>query len=725
MDPTRTSPGRRRRALPAALALTLVGTALTPVLATSAAAAEGDKVLQIVGINDFHGRIEANPGPFNLEAGIASIAGAVNQLRSENPSTVFVSAGDNIGASTFTSFSQRDEPTIDALNAAGLQVTTVGNHEFDTGFADLTERVVPRADFPHLGANVYFSATGEPALPEFEVIDVDGIDVGFIGVVTQQTASMVTPAGIAGLEFGDPLTAVNRVAAQLQDGEEGNGEADVLVVLTHDGAETDSCADLAAADNGVADLIREADPGVRAIFTGHTHRQYACSFPVPGLDGAERAVVQGSEYGKHLARVQITVDADGEVTEVVPDVLPMYDGGALIYPEDPTVAAIVAAAAAQAEVVGSVPVGRITGDIRRAVTETGSEDRGAESSLGNLVADMQLWATSNDTFAGTPAQIAFMNPGGLRADLIHTGDGTVTYRQVASVQPFANTLVTARFTGAQVKAVLEEQWQPDGSSRPKLHLGVSEGFSYTYDPDAPRGERITSMTYQGAPVGLAETYVVVMNSFLASGGDNFATLAQGADVTDTGQVDLLAAVEYFEEFEVVDPAPVGRATVGQGGGDDTPWAEVTLAVDRVKAGWRLPFTVTGLEPGQEITVTLDPGATLLGTFTASAQGVVDGSVIVPGRTSPGSYALVIGSGDLTPVVTPFEVTRRPASTPPGHGPGKPGWGSHGPGKPGWGSHGPGKPGWVSHGPGKPGAGLHGPGKPAVHCKAVHGSKFRV
>ena len=163
--------------------------------------------------------------------------------------------------------------------------------------------------------------------------------------------------------------------------------------------------------------------------------------------------------------------------------------------------------------------------------------------------------------AGAVADIAFMNPGGLRADLLYGTDGTVSYRDVASVQPFANTITTMTLTGAQIKAVLEEQWQPAGASRPKLHLGVSEGFAYTYVEDAPRGEHIVSMTLHGVAIDPAARYTIATNSFLAGGGDNFTTFAAGTDRADTGQADLSATVAYFAAHGVVDPAPLGRAAI--------------------------------------------------------------------------------------------------------------------------------------------------------------------
>ena len=523
--------------------------------------------LQILGINDFHGRLEENAR--GREAGAAVLAGAVAQLRDENPNTVFVSAGDNIGASTFTSFSQQDNPTLDALAAAGLQVSAVGNHELDRGFDDLVNRVIPRGGFPQLAANVYRAGTTTPALQESWVTEVDGVSVGFIGVLTESTPSLVTPTGIAGLVFGDALEATNRVAEDLQDGDPTNGEADVVVLLAHEGAGTSDCAAIAAAQDPFGELVRGASDRVDAILSGHTHLTYDCAYPVAGwAEGQLRPVVQAGQYGTHLSRLQLTVDRDTKaVTSLAADLLPLHDGTVAQYPADPTVAGIVADAVAQAEEVGSVVVGRITGDITRAVAPDGTADRSAESSLGNLVADMQLWATSNAAFAGEPARIAFMNAGGLRADLLYTGDGSVTFADVASVQPFANTLVTMDLTGAQIAAVLEQQWRAEGASQTKLHLPVSEGLTYTYDPDAALGEHILSISLDGEALDAAATYRVVMNSFLAAGGDAFTTFAEGTDRADTGQVDLAAAVAYFEAHPVVAPPAVGRSVVGDDDGD--------------------------------------------------------------------------------------------------------------------------------------------------------------
>ncbi|KNC20186.1 5'-nucleotidase [Arthrobacter sp. RIT-PI-e] len=545
----------------------------TTLFAIGSAVDAATTTVQVLGINDFHGRLEAN----GAEAGAAVLAGAVGRLRAENPNTLFVSAGDNIGASTFTSFSQDDTPTIDALRVAGLDASVVGNHEFDRGFADLTERVLPGYGGTQfgLGANVYSAATGEPALDEYYIQEVDGVRVGFIGTVTESTPSGVTPTGIAGLTFGDQLEAANRVAAQLKDGDPANGEADVLVLLTHEGSASTDCDAIGAETTDFGELIRGADAGIDAILSGHTHQQYNCSFPVEGWDGErERPVLQTGQYGTTLDQLEIEVDReDRSVVSVTSALLPLTETVGEgddeetrpLYPADPAVAAIVAAAVDSAEVEGAKEVGSITADILRGGTN--GSDRGVESSLGNLVADMQLWATSNENLGGEPAQIALMNPGGLRADLLFGEDGTTTYRDVASVQPFANTLFLMDLTGAQLKQVLEEQWQPEGSTRPKLHLGVSEGFGYAYDPGAARGEHILSMTFEGETIADDDVLRVTANSFLAAGGDNFTTFAEGTDRADSGQIDLIASVEYFEEFGTVEPAPLGRAALA---GDTAP-----------------------------------------------------------------------------------------------------------------------------------------------------------
>ena len=566
----------------------------------------GPVEIDLVGINDFHGRLEAN----GTTAGAAVLAGAVNAFRAENPATLFVSAGDNIGASTFTSFIQDDVPTIEALNAMGLDASALGNHEFDQGRADLEDRIFPLADFPFLSANVYDRATDEPAFEESWVTEVDGVSVGVIAAVTEDLPTLVTPAGIESLDVRPVVQEVNRVAGELSDGDAANGEADVLVLLVHEGPVTEDVSD-ALDDSAFGQIVTGASPEIDAIMAGHTHRQHVHQLPVEGWpEGLTRPVVQGGQYSEALAHVTLTVDpSTGDVTANSAEVVPLAPGGTPAYPADPTVAAIVAEAVAVANELGNVSLGQITGDLNRARQTSGSENRGGESTLGNLVADVQLWATQD---AGT--QIAFMNPGGLRTNLTYASsgpndpDGNVTYREAANVQPFANTLVTMTLTGDQVVDVLEEQWQPAGASRPFLKLGVA-GLTYTYDPSAAVGERVTRVLVGDQPLDPTGAYTVVVNSFLASGGDNFATLADGADKADSGRVDLQAFVDYMEERSPVSPDLAQRAVGVQV--VDVP-AEGYAPGDTVTANLSSLLFSAGEAQGGQVVLTAD-GAEL-GTF---------------------------------------------------------------------------------------------------------------
>ena len=631
-----------------------------PVLVGLTAEAATDVTeVDVLTINDFHGRLE---GDSYGVAGAAVIAGAVDAFEAENPNTLLVSAGDNIGASTFTSFIQDDLPSIDAL--------VVGNHEFDKGFEFLTDVATPRygaGDAAEgarysLGANVYARGTEDPVLEEYDIEDIDGVRIAFIGTVTPDTAVMVSPDGIADIEFGDQLEAANRVAAEITAGD----LADVIVLLTHDGAATDSCEALTSEDTDYAELVAGASDDIDAIASGHTHQEYACMLPTPG--GGERPVIQALEYGKALGLLEISVDTETkELVSIDGSVVPLTDGETPLYPADPEVAEIVADAVEVAEVEGSVEVGSITGDILRGGTPPG-DDRGVESAMGNTLADMYLWATSNEDYTGTSADIGMINPGGLRADLLYGEDGAVTYRDIANVQPFANTIVTVEVTGAQLEQILEEQWQPEGASRPKLHMGISEGFSYEYDPDAAPGSHIVSMTLAGAPVGEDDTVVIATNSFLAAGGDNFTTFTEGADITDTGQVDLAASVAYFATFTPVDPAPLGRAVVADettptpspspsdGSDADEEWVEWTIGSGTVEQGGTLTVELSGLTPGQTVSATLYSDPIVVDAIpAANAQGEITFIVGIPADFDTGAHTLVLESEGYESVEIPVTV----------------------------------------------------------------------
>ena len=523
------APRRRRRAALSLVAVATLGAGLVAAVPAQAAPTSID----ILGINDFHGRIAQEASPV---AGAAVMAGFIDQFRTTHPNTSFVSSGDNIGASTFTSFIQEDKPALDALNAMDLDVSALGNHEFDRGQDDLNGRVTEASDFPYLGANV-FRADGSHAYDPYFVKDVGGVRVGYIGAITELMPELVSPSGIAGLTFGDIVDSVNDVADDLSDGDAANGEADVLVLLVHEGNSSGTALD---AGGDFARIATDVSPKVDAILSGHTHQSYNFSV-VPTGGTTPRPVVQTGSYGANLSHLAITFDADTKATTVTSELLPLYQKAT----PDPAVAKIVSDAVAVAAVEGAKKVGEITADFPRAVQSDGTENRGGESTLGNFVADVQLEAT-----VGNGSQMAFMNPGGLRADLRYASTGAsdpagnLTFAEAAAVQPFANTLVVVDMTGAQIEQALEQQWQPAGSSRPFLKLGVSKGLSYTYDPAAASGERIRTITLNGAELDRAASYKVTVNSFLSSGGDNFTAFNTGS-AADSGKVDLQAQVDYF------------------------------------------------------------------------------------------------------------------------------------------------------------------------------------
>ncbi|HSU01919.1 MAG TPA: 5'-nucleotidase C-terminal domain-containing protein [Nocardioides sp.] len=567
-------------------------------VATPAQAAIVD--VQILATNDFHGRLADRPsGSNNPEPiEIASVmAGAVKQLRTTpNTDTIFAAGGDMIGASTFESFIQRDKPTLDVLNEAGLAVSAAGNHEFDAGYADLVNRVMKPfdattnpeggANWQYLAANVRKKSDNSYALPDvaaspgtsdggtWMTTTAGGVDVGFIGAVTEDLPSLVSPSGIADLKISSIVAETNAAADKLKaDG------ADLVILLVHEGAATTNIAS-ATDDSAFGRIVKGVDSDVNAIVSGHTHLAYKHTI-------AGRPVVSAGQYGANLNQLVFTVNTDPDGNPATNDatvavktneILPLFgpdpdripggtDGPKAtppLYPVDGPTKAIVDAAFAKANVLGARVLGKVAGPFNRARLADGTtENRGGESTLGNLVAEVQRWATSTPE-AGA-AQIAFMNPGGLRADMAGTAGGypaNLTFKQAAVVQPFANTLVNMKLTGAQIKTVLEQQWQRDDKgavpTRPFLRLGVSEGFLATYDPTKPEGSRVTGMFLNGKAIEPATAYSVTVNSFLATGGDNFRGFNAGTAKRDTGKADLQAMVDYMAAKAATTPLAVKR-----------------------------------------------------------------------------------------------------------------------------------------------------------------------
>lgn len=617
--------------------------------------------LNFLGINDFHGRIDSNTVFF---------AGTIEKLRAAAApgATAFLSAGDNIGASLFASAIAKDQPTIDVLNALELRTSAVGNHEFDGGYADLRDRVIAggsNAKFPYLGANVYKKGTTEPVLPEYTVLDMNGVKVAVIGTVTQETPSLVTPAGIADLEFGDAVDAINRVAAKIK----AEKLADVIIVENHDGAgsgapEGSTLAQEVAAGGPFAKMVTEVTPDVAAIFNGHTHKQYSWDAPVPGVEGKTRPIVQTGNYGEFIGQIQLTIDTKtmsvtgykaGNVKRTTSTDQPAADLVAK-YPRVAAVKTIVDKALADAAVVGNQPVGKVTADITTAftpataTTPASRDDRSSESTLGNLVADSLVDSLKAPELGG--AEIGVVNPGGLRNELYYAPDGTITYAEANAVLPFVNNLWTTSLTGEQFKTLLEQQWQtnPDGTvpSRAYQQLGLSKNVNYTYDAARAAGDRITSIRVNGALIDPAKSYRIGTFSFLATGGDNFRIFKSGTDTKDSGLVDRDAWIKYLQAHNPVSPDFARRSV-----------AVVNTTAAEVKGGDAISLAVSKLDLtslGSPVNTSLRAEftdakgtVTALGTVPVSA-GAATVDVTVPAGAAAGTGTLVLTAVESGTVV---------------------------------------------------------------------------
>jgi 5'-nucleotidase len=626
-----------------------------PLLTVAPAQAADEVTLNLIGINDFHGRIDANTVKF---------AGTVEQVRQSggDANSLLVSAGDNVSASLFASAVQGDLPTIDVLNALHLDASAAGNHEFDKGAADLTGRLSDAADFPFLAANV-FKADSAPLLDKYEIFTIDGVDVAVVGAVTEETPSLVSPAGIAGLTFEDPTDSINDTVDEL---EALADPPDVIVASIHEGAPdgTKTLDQNAAASPVFKKIVEETDPEVDAIFMGHTHQAYAYDAPVPGQPGRTRPVLQTGNYGSNVGNIKLTFDKDtGAVTSYTKANIARTttaDGDLVsAFPRVAAVKPIVDSALAYADTIGQEPIGKQTADITRALTD-GVEDRGAESTLGNLVGDALL-AKVKDTPAG--ADIGVTNPGGLRTDLLYAGtggtntDGVITYAEANSVLPFANTLNTVTLTGASFTKVLEQQWQrnPDGTvpTRAYLQLGLSKNVHYTFDSTRPEGSRITSVTVNGEPLDPAKTYKVAVPSFLATGGDNFRAFTEGTNA-DTGLLDYEAWIDYLRANAPVTPDFARRAVQVEGlqdsygAGDTVSFSLPRLDLTSLGSPKNTTVALTLLNAGKE---------TDLGDFPVT-DGAASPSVTLPeGVSGTARLRIDAAPSGTTALLPAFEIAK--------------------------------------------------------------------
>lgn len=541
---------------------------LSFVMMTPAFAKKPDTVsVQILALNDFHGNLLPPSGSSGrvgtIDAGgVEYLATHINNLRATNPNTVVVSAGDMIGASPLLSALFHDEPTIEAFNLIGLDFNAVGNHEFDEGWHELVRMQeggchpvdgcldgdgFEGANFRFLAANVVRKDNGKTIFPAYKQRSFAGAKVAFIGMTLEGTPLIVTPSGISDLNFLDEAATVNALVPHLK-----SKGIETIVVLIHEGgvqaspAPYNGCVGISGP---IVDIVNNLDDEVDVVISGHTHQPYNCI-----IDG--KIVTSAFSFGRLVTDVDLTIDREnGEVVSTsVNNIIVTRD-----VPKDSALTALIAKYNAIAAPLANRVIGSITATITRTNNAAG------ESALGDVIADGQLDAT-NDPGLGD-AVVAFMNPGGIRADLTYAGspagegDGNVTYGEMFTVQPFGNSMVTMTLTGAQIETLLEQQFAGCTLGTARI-LQVSAGFTYTWKASGPVCDKVdpTTIMLNGVPINAGASYRVTVNSFLADGGDSFPVLTQGTNRLG-GAVDTDAFEDYFSTHSPVAPGPQNRITV--------------------------------------------------------------------------------------------------------------------------------------------------------------------
>ena len=537
-------------------------TLMTALAASSAIAQTAPVEVRILAINDFHGNLRPPSGDIRIPdpadktnsiavpaGGAEHMATVIKQLRGAQKNTVFVAAGDLIGASPFLSAMFHDEPTIESLSMMGLAISSVGNHEFDEGAAELLRMQnggchptdgcqgphrFGGAKFRYLAASTIETRTGKPILPPYEIRTFDGIPVAFIGLTLKGTPNIVSPAGVAGLQFNDEAETVNALVPELR----ARGVEAIVVLIHEGGLPTGSYNECPGISGPIVEIVKKFDKAVDVVISGHTHRAYICD-----IDG--RLVTSADKFGTLVTAIDMKLDP---VTRDVASAKAFNTIVADSYVKDPEQTALLESYDKFAAPIAGRPAGSITETLLRTPNEAG------ESALGDIIADAQLAATSAEANGG--AVIAFTNPGGIRTDIPLKDAGAVSYGDVFASQPFRNQLVTLTLTGAQIKAMLEQQWLDP--KRPRI-LQVSKGFGYGWDGTKPFGERVIAdrMALNSQRIDAATGYRVTVNNYLASGGDGFTVLKEGA-APQIGVYDVDALYSYFQANSPIAPGQADR-----------------------------------------------------------------------------------------------------------------------------------------------------------------------
>lgn len=527
--------------------------------------------ITVAALNDFHGNLLASPfqypqadapgGQVKLKAGgLGPLSGALAELRREDPQLLLIGAGDMVGGSPPISSMWADEPSLEALSLLGLKFSVVGNHELDHGKGELLRQinggcVSERADkacqfhspfkgagFPYISANLMDKQSGKPLLAGYRIEQAHGAKIAFVGATLRNVGVYVSARNMDDLYTIDEAEAINALLPELRA-----KKVDAIVAVIHQGGATterfdqQDCSQLGG---DVVEVARRLDPQIKVVITAHTHEGYLCRL-------GDKLVTQGASFGRLLTRLTLTVDTgkhqllDVKASNLVVD--------AQRYSASPEVAPLLAEIEARSQAQLGKPVARLAArDVLRATNAAG------ESAMGDLIADSQLAATR-----ALGAQVALMNQGGMRMDInLEEGQEQVNYGQVATVQPFNNSLTLLTLSGAQLRELLEQQWQ-DGSMG-FYPLQPSASLNYRFDDSRPKGQRVIaeSLMVDGQPVQPQQDYRIVMNSFLAEGGDNFTVLKQARDRLDTGINDLESMIAYLQERDRAGE-PAGQAQAQQ------------------------------------------------------------------------------------------------------------------------------------------------------------------
>ena len=559
----------------------------------------------LLAFNDFHGNIDPPAGSGGVVAtqstttppttvnvpagGVEYLAHWVKELRAEAKKTskyvYTVAAGDLVGASPLVSAAFHDEPTVEEMNSLGLDITSVGNHEFDEGVDELLRLQkggchptdgcqdgdgFAGADYPMLAANVVRKSNGKPILPPYKIRKVGKVEVGFVGMTLEGTPSIVNPNGIRTVDFLDEVQTANKYAAELK-----RKGVKAIVLLLHEGGSQAAPNNTPAACNTftgpVVDIVRGLDPAYGVVISGHTHQPYVCN--LPDSAGESTLVTSAGSFGRLVTDVDFTLstrtgrflsasatnnivengvlnpDGTWQTTGTAPNVS-FVRNPALIDPAAKVIADKYRVAVAP---LADKVVGSITADITRDNAANG------ESPLGDVIADGMVAYS-------TPAapSFAIMNPGGIRSSLVYApsggeAPGQVTYGEAFTVQPFNNLVVTRTYTGAQAKAVLEQQFAGFAGQTTNRILQVSAAVTYSYTTTRPLGDRVTDLRVNGAPIDPAGSYNITMNDFLAAGGDGFTNLTVGTNPVYAPGFDVDSLTSYLGTGPIA-PGPVNRIT---------------------------------------------------------------------------------------------------------------------------------------------------------------------